>query len=112
MSAPTILHISVDPALAKLRGRLLSNLGYQVHLCSSVDEIERTTRFRNVDACIVDQSLTPACRDLLLRVLNLGVPVLRLSLETPSEPATGLTQFCSPSAREFLPKLKAMFPNH
>jgi hypothetical protein len=111
MSDTNVIHFGVDPQLAALRGKLLMSFGCQVHLCSSLTELEYTLKKRRIQCCIVCQTVPDVLSQSAANLLALHrIPALVLSAKADCMTVLPGVVVSSPSAREFLPKLKAIVP--
>ena len=87
------------------------SFGYQMHLCSSLSELETTVRRRRVQGCVICQTVPAKLitdAQVLLRDLNIPILVLTNGTHDLAESAT--LKYSSSSVRDFLPKIEAMMP--
>lgn len=117
MSDTNILYFSVDQQLASLRSKLLMSFGYQMHVCSSLADLEATLGRRRVQACIICQTVPDKLvHDAEHLLLNYKIPILVLTSGQEAGVAAGakvespMLRYCSSSAREFIPRLEALVP--
>ena len=108
--APTnLIHFGVDPQLASLRSKLLMSFGFQMHSCSSLSELDATLKRRNIQGCLVCQTVPGKMLETVEKLLAENrIPMLVLTSEGPQLAETASIRYSSTAAREFLPKLQAM----
>jgi hypothetical protein len=111
MSETNLIHFGVDQQLASLRSKLLMSFGYQMHLCSSLSELETTVRRRRVQGCVICQTV-PAklITDAQVLLRDLNIPILVLTNGTHELAESPTLKYSSSSVRDFLPKIEAMMP--
>lgn len=87
------------------------SFGYQMHLCSSLSELEVTVRRRRVQGCIICQTVPDKLiSDAQTLLKDLHVPILVLTNGSHDRSESNMLKYSTSSVREFLPKLEAMMP--
>lgn len=111
MSETNLIHFGVDQQLASLRSKLLMSFGYQMHLCSSLSELEVTVRGRRIQGCVICQTVpVKLISDAQLLLRDLNVPILVLTTGPQEAKESPMLKYSTSSVREFLPKIEAMMP--
>ncbi len=112
MSETNLIHFGVDQQLASLRSKLLMSFGYQMHICSSLSELETTIKRRRVQGCVICQTV-PAklITDAQALLRDFHIPILVLSNEAHDIAESPTLRYSTSAVREFLPKIEAMMPH-
>jgi hypothetical protein len=112
MAETNVIHFGVDQQLASLRSKLLMSFGYQMHLVSSLSDLETTMRRRRIQGCMICQSVPEKLlADAQIMMANFSVPVLVLTNDPAGKVDSSYLHYSASSAREFLPKLQKMMPH-